>query len=66
VRVIESAGGRALKIFIGAKRRMFITKSGVTLDKYGRYVAEYLSYVKLYGVELFGVFIGVICDEVKK
>lgn len=56
-----------MKIFIGAKRRMFMTKSSVTLDKYGRYVADYLTYVKLYGVELFGVFIGVIRnDEVEE
>lgn len=52
-----------MKLFIGAKRRMFMTKSRVQLDKYGRYVADYLSYVKLYGVEIFGVFVGIIRDD---
>jgi len=49
-----------MKIFLGSKRRLFMTSSGVTLDKYGRYVADYLTYVKLYGIEVFGMFIGVI------
>lgn len=49
-----------MKIYFSSKRRIFMTSSGVQLDKYGRYIVPYLSYVKLYGIEIFGMFIGVI------
>jgi len=53
-----------MKIFAGAKRQMFMSSGGITLDVYGRYVVDYTTKVKLYGIELFGMFFGIIKQDV--
>jgi hypothetical protein len=52
-----------MKVFLGSKRQMFMTSGGVQLDKYGRYVVDYTCKVKLYGFELFGMFIGILRQD---